>query len=192
MPATPAENESFVTWEGGFTEEELDLAESYFNSLDPDKAIIHGKDKDEEYGEIRRSKTAWVSNGSDIEWFYDRMAYIARQLNAQFYKFDLYGFHEHFQYTIYDSDDKGHYDWHLDGGSMNLPPRKLSLVLQLSNPDDYEGGELQVLAARDPIAVKKERGLVAAFPSYRLHRVTPVIKGVRKTLVAWCCGPAFK
>lgn len=192
MPPAPSDNHSFVTWENGFTEEELDIIEKYCESLEFDKAVISDVSKDADYKDIRESKTAWVGNELEIAWLYDRMAEIARQLNSQFYRFDLYGFHEHFQYTIYDSNDKGHYNWHIDSGHNTNVPRKLSLVLQLSDPDSYEGGDLQVRIGSQPDTVLKQRGLIAAFPSYRLHRVTPVTKGVRKTLVIWVGGPAFR
>jgi PKHD-type hydroxylase len=68
----------------------------------------------------------------------------------------------------------------------------LSLVLQLSDPAQYEGGNLQVMTGSEPQTVRKQRGLVAAFPSYVLHQVTPVTQGTRQSLVAWVSGPQFK
>jgi PKHD-type hydroxylase len=70
--------------------------------------------------------------------------------------------------------------------------RKLSLVLQLSDPSEYEGGELQTMSGPNHCAVDRQKGLIAAFPSYMLHRVTPVTKGTRYSLVVWICGPSFK
>jgi PKHD-type hydroxylase len=115
-------------------------------------------------------------------------------LNGQFFQFDLYGFNEDMQYTVYDGEQQGHYTWHLDDSGKNTQrgPRKLSLVIQLSDPSDYEGGELQLQTGPDPTIVDKAKGLVAAFPSYTLHRATPVTKGIRKTLVVWITGPAFR
>jgi PKHD-type hydroxylase len=82
------------------------------------------------------------------------------------------------------------YGWHQDyGGEIS---RKLSLVLQLSDPSEYEGGNLQVKTSSEPQTVKKQRGFIAAFPSYVLHQVTPVTKGNRQSLVAWVSGPQFK
>jgi len=73
-----------------------------------------------------------------------------------------------------------------------MSPRKLSLVLQLTDPEEYEGGDLELMTSSDPIAVLKQRGLISVFPSFVLHRVTPVTKGTRRTLVVWACGPEFK
>jgi PKHD-type hydroxylase len=119
---------------------------------------------------------------------------IVRNLNGQHFRFDLWGFGEHLQYTEYYGDDEGHYTWHIDSGitSTNHGPRKLSVVLQLSDPCEYEGGNLQVKLGADPQTISKDLGLVAVFPSFVLHRVTPVTSGLRRTLVAWLTGPALR
>lgn len=193
-PAREEQSHPFVTWVNGFSPAELSSIEAYCEkNLVVSKGSISGKTIDEDYGDIRRSQTGWISNNAETGWFYDRMAFITRSLNAQFYRFDLYGFQEDFQYTVYTGDDEGHYDWHIDPGVGNgMTPRKLSLVLQLSDPDEYEGGELQFMTSSSPTTVRKEKGFVAAFPSYTLHRVTPVLSGVRKTIVVWVTGPAFR
>lgn len=183
----------FVTWEKAFNEEELDKLIAYCDTLPLEKAAID-KDKKENIEDIRESQVAWIELNEKSSFIYDRLAYVLRGLNGEFYKFDLYGFSEHLQFTIYKEDSKGHYTWHLDNGSSNAGavPRKLSLVLQLSDPKDYEGGDLEIMTSANPQAIKKEKGLIAVFPSYTLHRVTPVTKGTRKTIVVWATGPAFK
>jgi len=190
MPPTDAEHNTFVTWSDGFTVEELDLIEQYCeNTLTVADAVVGKGTVD---ADIRISKTAWISLTPDTEWFYDRMAWIARKLNSQFYRFDLTGFLEDFQYTIYDGSETGHYDWHIDSSSNDLSTRKFSMVLQLSESDTYEGGDLEIMAGNIPDVVKKQRGMISAFPAYRVHRVTPVTKGIRKTIVVWIAGPPFK
>jgi predicted 2-oxoglutarate/Fe(II)-dependent dioxygenase YbiX len=62
----------------------------------------------------------------------------------------------------------------------------------LSNPNDYEGGELQLLTSGQPTTIDKKRGLITVFPAWTLHQVTPVVKGTRQTLVAWVSGEPFK
>ena len=142
--------------------------------------------------EVRTSKVSWLTRTNDSEWIYERLAFIARKLNAEFYNFDLYGFVEDMQYTVYEGDVSGHYTWHLDFSETSTSPRKFSIVLQLSDPSEYEGGELQVLVKADAESVDRKKGLVAAFPSWTLHRVTPVTSGIRKTLVVWVAGPQFR
>ena len=192
-PGPPIETttSSYVTWDSGFTEEELDRIDKYcLDNLVPNPAIV-GSDGVVDLT-IRSSQTAWINLNEETAWFYDRMAWIARKLNSAFYGFDLTGFHEDFQYTIYKGEEKAHYDWHIDNSSLDNVPRKFSMVLQLSDPKDYEGGNLEIKVGSTPDVVDKKRGLVAAFPAYRLHRVSPVKKGIRKSIVIWVVGPAFR
>jgi PKHD-type hydroxylase len=181
---------SHATWQGGFTDEEINQIISIGDSLTLNDAIVGGGN--DINGKIRSSKTGWIDLNPETSFIYDRLAYISRQLNGQFFDLDLWGFVEHLQYTIYDGKDD-HYTWHLDrGGSTSNTPRKLSLVLQLSDPSEYEGGDLEIFDAPEPTKIEKQKGLVVAFPSFVLHRVTPVTKGIRKTLVVWLTGPRFK
>jgi PKHD-type hydroxylase len=184
----------FVTWENGFSSEEIDKLIEYCDQLPASKGTVGGSAPDEDISTIRESKVSWVGLNPDTQWIYDRLAFIIRQLNGQFYKFDIYGFSEDLQYTTYNEEDSGHYTWHLDAGvSYNgAAPRKLSVVVQLTDPAEYEGGDLELFSSANPTQVTKQKGLVAAFPSYMLHRVSPVTKGIRKTLVVWVCGPSFK
>jgi len=190
----PNLTEDFAYWENGFTESELQQIVSYGEKLIPKKASITGKSLEEDFKEFRESRVSWIQLNEDTHWLYEKIAYIARNLNSRFFQFDLSGFVEDFQYTVYDGDTRGHYDWHVDAiNNKNAnSPRKLSMVLQLSDPTEYEGGEFQLMNSKNPLILKKEKGFLAAFPSYMLHRVTPVTKGTRKTLVIWISGPQFR
>lgn len=180
----------FATWSGGFSDEELERIIQIGDRASIEQATIGEDNKIDNV--VRNSKTGWLSLDDETRFMYDKLGYIARQLNGQFFDFDLWGFVEDLQYTIYESDEN-HYTWHLDRGGVNTDtPRKLSLVLQLTDPAEYEGGDLEIFAGPKPTAVKKEKGLVVAFPSFMLHRVTPVTRGTRKTLVVWLTGPRFK
>lgn len=180
----------FATWTGGFTNEEINRIISIGDRLTLNNAVVSGDSIFDR--NIRDSRTGWISLNDDTQFLYDRLGYIARQLNGQFFDFDIWGFSEDLQYTIYDSNNS-HYTWHVDHGtSVSNSPRKLSLVLQLSDPCEYEGGDLEILNSSEPTKIHKEKGLVAAFPSYILHRVTPVTRGIRKTVVVWLTGPRFK
>jgi PKHD-type hydroxylase len=101
-----------------------------------------------------------------------------------------------FQYARYDGGEGGHFDWHKDYGkdygAPDQEPRKLSLSIQLSDGAGYQGCELEVRAGNQVDIAPKTRGAVVAFPSYVLHRVTPITSGVRKSLVVWAVGPEFK
>jgi PKHD-type hydroxylase len=181
---------SFAWWEGAFTDEEIEKIKEYAKTLATNTALVNtGEGPPLE--QIRKTKVSWISNTPEASWIYDGMAGVASKLNAQYYNFDLYGFLEDMQFTIYE-ETESHYTWHMDMGDNSKAPRKISMVLQLSDPSEYEGGELQILDKAEPETINKQKGLITLFPSYTLHRVTPVTKGVRYSLVVWVCGPALK
>lgn len=180
---------SFVTWNGGFTDQELKTIVDLCDSRPLTPAVVGENELNEDY---RRSEVAWIHTDQETMWIFDRLAYILRQLNGQFYQFDMYGFCEPAQYTVYRDYELGNYEWHTDAGSTTSHPRKLSMVLQLTDPGEYEGGELQIKYGKQDVAVEKKLGLISAFPGYTLHRVTPVTQGIRKSLVIWATGPKFR
>lgn len=182
----------FTTWDGAFNAEEIKRITAIGEALAPKNSKVD--DNVDPDTCIRVSETSWIANNDDSLWLYDRLGWVARQLNGQFYQFDLHGFCEDFQYTVYRGAEEngGHYTWHRDSGGRNLAPRKLSMVVQLSDPSEYEGGDLQIMSSAEPTVVDKALGKIVAFPSFMMHRVTPVTKGVRRTLVAWITGPSFK
>jgi PKHD-type hydroxylase len=137
----------------------------------------------------RRSKVFWLPKTDEFIEIYKVFHELIGKCNAEFYQFKLTEITEQIQYTVYKSEDQGYYDWHIDMGPEKAR-RKLSLVCQLSDPSEYEGGELQINTGQILIP-EKEKGTVILFPSYLLHRVTPVTKGTRRSLVLWIEGPAF-
>lgn len=179
----------YVWWEGAFTENELDWLQAKAQAAET-SAEIGGGGNDGVNKSVRRSQVAWLSNTADTKWVFKKLADVASQLNAEHYRLDLTGFGEALQLTNYDQSENGMYGWHQDyGGKIS---RKLSMSMQLTDPSRYEGGNLQVMTSGEPINVRKQRGLIAIFPSYVLHQVTPVTQGSRQSLVAWISGPAFK
>jgi PKHD-type hydroxylase len=84
---------------------------------------------------------------------------------------------------------RGHFHWHNDYSHESIEsPRKLTVIIQLSKADEYEGGELEVFGAITSKA-PRQRGSVICLPSFVPHRVTPVTRGVRRIIVAWIAGP---
>jgi PKHD-type hydroxylase len=179
----------FTTWNNGFTDEELREIIKIGESNEKVSATVGKEDVDTDY---RTTEVSWIPHTQETEWIYGRISYIIQNLNGQFYGFDIHGICESLQFSVYTGNANGHYDWHQDCGAPTSTPRKLSLVLQLSDPDEYEGGNLEILSSREPTVIEKKKGLVSVFPSYILHRVTPVTSGVRKTLVVWTTGPKFR
>ena len=105
---------------------------------------------------------------------------------------------ESLQFTKYVGSLNQHYDWHTDSGKKHAN-RKLSFVIQLSDPETYVGG--QFLINTENSKNKKDigfsetwskKGTMLFFPSFIKHTVTPVVKGTRYSLVGWCTGPRFK
>ena len=137
----------------------------------------------------RRAKIFWLPKTDEFLDIYTTILDLIIQCNREFYGFSLSQISEQIQYTVYNSDEQGHYDWHIDMGP-GKSRRKLSLVCQLSDPSEYEGGELQINTGQI-LTTENEKGTVILFPSYLLHRVTPVTKGTRRSLVLWIDGPSF-
>jgi PKHD-type hydroxylase len=131
-----------------------------------------------------------VSKTIDSEWIYNKLSHIVSDVNSKYFRFDLSGFGEPLQLTNYLSENSGNYDWHIDMGSQ--VSRKLSVTLQLSHPWEYEGGVLELYNSNTITQIPKQRGLVTIFPSWNLHRVTPVTKGSRQSLVLWVSGSPFR
>jgi PKHD-type hydroxylase len=140
--------------------------------------------------EYRKSNVVFVTPIPELVWVYQRLTSSVIDLNSKFFNFDLSGFNEGLQFTEYVAPT-GKYDYHVDK-FYNGVIRKLSIVLQLSDPEQYEGGEFQYLDSVEPEVLPKDRGCLLAFPSWAMHRVTPVTEGTRYSLVGWITGKPFK
>ena len=120
-----------------------------------------------------------------------------RQANTEFFKYNLSHF-EPIQFSKYDVG--GHYDWHTDSHRKisASEDRKLSLTMSLTDNTTYEGGLLQFYNGGRPHTGKdvsvndvNKVGTVIVFDSGDWHKVTPVTKGVRYSIVCWTIGPNF-
>lgn len=150
----------------------------------------------------RRTVLTWIREA----WVYDLVEPLVREANRQ----GGWNFHlaqtEPLQFTRYEAG--GGYGWHTDQARKPHGPehgnvlvgtvRKLSFTLQLSAPDEYEGGDFEI-ASGSPVSHRRIRTLTAArdrgtllvFPSFYYHQVSEVTRGVRCSLVGWTCGPPF-
>lgn len=140
---------------------------------------------------VRRADIVWVDDLPGMGWVMDRMVSVVSQANRDF-GFDVQGFDESAQVARYDAADAAHFDWHADvGAGAAAARRKLTVVVQLSAPD-YDGGLLELRPSHAVLQADRTRGMASVFPSYVLHRVTPVAAGVRWSLTLWAHGPAFR
>jgi PKHD-type hydroxylase len=152
------------------------------------KGLIKGKTKVE--SDIRNSKISWLYPSDNMDWVFRRCTDIVTNLNNEFFKFDLHGFNEGFQFTNYTTPG-GKYGRHVDK-SINGVIRKISISIQLTDPTEYEGGELYLYEDDKGTLMDKTQGTLIMFPSYVLHEVMPVTKGERNSLVTWVTGKQFK
>jgi PKHD-type hydroxylase len=142
---------------------------------------------------IRRAGLVWVDDLSDAAWVMDRMTGLVAQANRNAFGFDLTDFAESAQVARYGAEAQGHFDWHSDIGAGALAARrKLTVVVQLSDPGDYEGGSLELRPDSNIVTAPSAIGHAIVFPSFVLHRVTPVTAGVRWSLTLWAHGPGFR
>ena len=187
----------WVTLNDVFTQEELGWVENIADSLDEDipqigEALPNGEQPWRNV-DFRKSKVKWIGMNPDTRWLFDKISWLIAQANKDFFNFDIWGHWETgIQYTIYD-EQGSHYDWHMDLGAGLSSIRKLSITVLLNEPEvDFNGGDLEFKQAKNNVAVPRVGNSAVIFPSYMLHRVTPVDAGVRKSLVFWCTGPPFR
>lgn len=175
---------NWAYWEKAFTPEECDQIIKTGTDRLLTKATAGNNNN------VRESDIAWLYSVDDMEWVYRRITDIITNLNDRFFKFNLSGMNEGFQFTRYQAPT-GRYEAHMDCISGGLV-RKLSFTLQLSDPAEYTGGDLLLHTSGTPESMRRDQGYVAVFPSYVLHEVTPVTKGTRYSLVSWVTGKPFK
>lgn len=137
--------------------------------------------------EYRVCTTNFVAEASATAFIFERMRRVVHSLNRR-YRFRLSGFTEPFHFITYVPG--GHFDWHSDLAAGQTSTRKLSISVQLSDPADYDGGDLE-FCPHGPVAEFRGLGNALAFPAYIPHRVSPVTRGVRHALIVWVHGPAF-
>jgi len=186
--------EEFAYWEGFLTKEDIDTILALPQWHDIQEAQV-GSDVNNSVTNknVRTTDIVWWVPCEKTKHIWEKIVTTIADVNNQFFHFDLTGCYEPAQLGLYKAKDKGHYDWHIDAGVKGSAPRKLSMTLLLSDPDDFKGGNLELKTINDqPITVEQQQGRAFFFPSYTLHRVTPVTKGIRRSLVMWIGGPPFK
>ena len=137
----------------------------------------------------RSVSSHWVMpTDAESIWLYGKVGAFAAEA-SKWYGFEIAGLFEPLLYLQYEAGD--HFDWHLDAGIEGTCTRKLSITLQLSKPEDYAGGGLE-LFPQGELLESRHQGTGIVFPSFYPHRVAPVTHGVRHALVAWLHGPTFR
>lgn len=147
------------------------------------------------HANLRKSEISWLDSDDENKWLFERIRDCINDVNAHWFKYDLVGF-EGIQFTKYSfskEQDPDFYSSHQDttllpGGTI----RKLSFTIQISDPETYGGGDVVLYNSLiDSKSLTRALGSLTFFPSYTIHEVKPVTKGIRYSLVGWACGPAF-
>jgi len=191
----------YYYFENAFTDEEIKLIQEEAMKVPPTVGKTGKEGSDNE--NFRKSEIRWLNGnapytdgdkvytGDDFIWLYERLWNMIEEANRNLWNFNVSSGRDAIQHTIY-KEGGGHYDWHMDCGSKEMRHRKVSLTVQLTDGDDYEGGELQLWRGQTPLNAPRGKGTVVIFPSYMMHRVTEVTKGTRESLVLWVGGDHYR
>ena len=137
-----------------FTEEQLDSIEEL------------GEDVVEYNESYRKSLVTTIPDNPNTGWMFNLLSRVVHQLNCEYYRFNL-SVLDTIQYAFYDSNSGGKYDWHHDYNEGPSPARKLTVIVQLSDPSDYEGGELVLFRANEIVCTEFNKpGCAIIFPSF--------------------------
>ena len=176
---------------GALSSRDIKKINDLANTLEPAPGTItNDGNVDKKY---RSSDVRWLPypyEDNNFGWIYDRVQEFCYEINDQFLHFDILGIGEKIQHGTYKKGDS--YGWHMDVGPHNQSVRKFSLTILLDDPNDFKGGDLLFKLGRDETPVTLHKGDICFFPSYFLHKVTPVTKGIRRSLVVWVSGPPYK
>ena len=178
---------AYFSVRGVFTPDECDLIVETYSKKHLQKGATV---KDSSVA--RKSKIIFIESNQENEWIYRRLFEFAFEFNKEKYKFNMEGsFFQPIQFTKYEEGD--YYGWHVDNGpSPQTCIRKLSISVQLSDPDTYQGGQLQIGNSDEYLEIPlQDKGSATIFPSFLRHQVTKVTKGTRCSLVVWAAGVPF-
>lgn len=177
----------FYYFPKAFTDEMIERT----NSMVYDGKYTFSKGKTGYGDDVDTEKTnnrdiAYITCQDDSEWIYNTLFGMVMQANENLFHFDIDIVTDALHYVIYPTES-GHLDWHMDIGQGFVNRRKIATTVQLSDPDDYEGGDFQCWYGGQNgfINLPREKGDVLMFPSFFMHRVTPIKSGERKALVFW-------
>lgn len=175
-------------WDSVIPEEEVNNIIKICETFDEQYGTVFADDDMAVSNQVRRSKIRWANDSvlRSILWSFIQDA------NRNAFDVDVVEYAD-IQYTEYHGDESGKYDEHIDvNWGADIPyDRKLSITVQLSDPDDYTGGDFTIQNCDLPAGLKN-KGSVLVFPSYLVHGVSPVQTGIRKSLVAWFEGPRWR
>lgn len=142
--------------------------------------------------ETNNRDIAYLEPAPHTKWLYDILFPLVLEANEKVFHFDIDTVTDPVHYVIYPTDG-GHLDWHMDIGALDVNRRKIATTVQLSDPNDYDGGDFEIwFGGKESVVVPREKGDVICFPAFCMHRVRPITRGERKCMVFWTGGRPFR
>lgn len=189
-----------IRYPNWFTPDQCDQIIALMPSLQQvDGSVVRSADSMEVDTSVRRVRVGYVTSDTpsyrENKWIFDRLEEAVKDANQWFFRFNLTGFMEGLQLLRYDEPNPdanligGFYRWHTDTGHGNLCQRKLTCIVQLTDPAEYTGCRVEVMGFGE---VPVERGSLIVFPSFTHHQVTELVSGQRHCLVGWVSGEPFR
>lgn len=179
----------YVWFTGFFNEQEVGTIRNLWSEELAKSAEVNQAGEALSRDDLRKSRVMFIKQQGN-DWIYNKLEQACNHVNVNRYQFEVKGFQTELQLANY--EDSGFFDWHMDFGAGDISNRKLSISVQLSDESEYEGGELQFMINQHIVTAPKVKGTAIVFPSFALHRVTPVTKGNRMSIVGWIAGPPYK
>lgn len=176
-------------WQSGIPSEKCDGLIEQCKTVEATKGTTFNGQNISEENSHRNSTVRWVQN---INGIYELIWPFVWEANRCAFNVDISNIFE-VQFTEYDATEEQYYKWHHDINWTSDAgfDRKLSVIIQLTDSDLYEGGDFQFQNIKSPDGLRT-KGAVMVFPSYLEHQVTPVTKGTRHSLVTWVEGPRWR
>jgi len=189
-------NGEWCVFDSKFSKEYCNAIVAEANKI-PKQTATLGVDGAAENNEWRKSQIAFIQRNM-TQWtpLFDDIWKFVYQANNDWFNFHISKF-DYIQFAEYNSDIQGEYKRHNDVFYMNGDPvyhRKLSAVIQLTDPSEYDGGDFEMYGIDSTIPVQQFRnqGSMIVFPSFIDHAALPVTRGVRHSLAIWVDGPKWR
>jgi len=194
---------NWVSWDDAFTDIELDLIKKISKEITD--AVGYFEEVTTGDGLTRKvDNFNHPKNLDSFDFVKERLTNIINTVNSEYFKFNL-AKSINMRSIVY-SKIGDYLDWHMDNlewvdwdqskefkeNNNIFEPRKLTAVLQISDPSEYSGGELQIMTDGGIFNADKKKGQINIYPGYLVHRVTPLLSGRREILAAYSTGPRFK
>lgn len=199
---TQKKNFRYVVHKDNFlTEQRCDELITMFDNSEKHKATVAGTYKGNgadvvnesvrKVQEVRFSDEIILSDGFNLT---KHLLMSFEMANTLFFNFDISNKMSKIRMLRY--EDTGKYDWHLDIGNEQTSVRKITAIIQLSDENDYDGGNFEFSmtdeTGENTAVGSRKKGSLILFPSYLGHRVSPLTRGVRYSVLTWMLGNAFK